>query len=167
MQLSSYLNSKLTFVFIICSIVLLPIDMISKNYVDYHKGINHAEQLIFVHHKIQDGLKVYDTIFNEYDFVYVGDCINALQMALYQNDEISFLNFTQKAFQNGLHLRNLKNIKYVKNHAIYLKDTSVIQHSFNRNRSHYVNRIDTSLLKEIVQLFTRDQLNKNGLKNRP
>jgi hypothetical protein len=140
-------------------------ELFARDYTDYHKAINKAEGYIFLQNKIDSGLILYDKIFAEFDFVYAGDCITAMQMALYNNNEEAFLSFTKKAFQNGLMLRNFKKIYYIKKHALYLKDTLRFEALYRNNRSHYLKRIDTAVLKKMYYLKVDDQLNKNGLKN--
>jgi hypothetical protein len=136
----------------------------AKDYSDYHRAINKAEEYIFVRSKIDSGLNLYSKIFKEFDFVYAGDCLIAMQMALYANNEKAFLNFTEKAFQNGLMLRNFKKVYYIKRHTFYLKDTAKFIQLYKINRPHYLARIDTAALKEIHALKAEDQLVKNRIK---
>lgn len=136
----------------------------AKDYSDYHRAINKAEEYIFVHNKIDSGLNLYSKIFKEFDFVYAGDCLIAMQMALYAQNEKAFLNFTEKAFQNGLMLRNFKKVYYIKRHAFYLKDTAKFIALYKSNRPHYLARIDTAALKTIHALKAEDQLVKNSIK---
>lgn len=100
--------------------ILLSTTIYAKDYSDYHRAINKAEEHIFIHSKIDSGINLYSKIFKEFDFVYAGDCLIAIQIALYANNEKAFLNFTEKAFQNGLMLRNFKKV-YYKSPCILLK----------------------------------------------
>lgn len=136
----------------------------AKDYSDYHKAINKAEEAIFIHNKIAEGLKIYDETFAAFDFVYAGDCRIALQIALYHNDEKAFLSFTKKAFENGLMLRNFRKIYFVKRQPIYQKDSLQIEELYKTARPHYLARIDTAALKKMYLLFVDDQLVKNDLK---
>ena len=97
--------------------ILVNINVVAKDYSNYHRAINKAEEYIFVHNKIDSGISLYNKIFKEFDFVYAGDCLIAIQIALYANNEKAFLNFTEKAFQNGLMLRNFKKVYYINHHA--------------------------------------------------
>ncbi len=136
----------------------------AKNYTDYHKAINKAEEAIFVKNKIAEGLKIYAETFAAFDFVYAGDCRIALQIALYHNDEKAFLSFTKKAFENGLMLRNFRKMYFVKRQPIYQKDSLQIEALYKTARPHYLARIDTTSLKKMYLLFVDDQLVKNRLK---
>lgn len=136
----------------------------AKDYSAYHQSIVKCEQLIFAENKFDSGINLYQKTFEFYDFVYAGDCVTAIQIALYHNDEKAFLSFTKKAFQNGLMLRNFKRIYYVKHHPLYLKDTSQFEKIYRENRPHYLARIDTATLKKMYTLYAKDQLVKNSLK---
>lgn len=153
------MKSILSFIFF-----LFTTSIHAKDYSDYHKAINRAEELIFVNNKIDSGIHLYTSIFKEFDFVYAGDCLIALQIALYANNEKAFLNFTEKAFQNGLMLRNFKKVHYIKHHSLYLKDTSKFIQLYKSNRPHYLSRIDTAALKKIHALRAEDQLVKNNVR---
>lgn len=146
--------------------MIFPKKLMARDYLSYHNEINRAEEYIFIKNKIDSGLILYEKIFQEFDFVYVGDCVTAIQIALYKNDEKAFLSFTKKAFQNGLMLRNFKKIHYVKNNNLFLKDTLQFEKLYRNNRNHYLKRIDTNVLKEMYNLFAKDQLNKNKLENK-
>lgn len=145
-------------------LILFSTTIYAKDYYDYHRAINKAEEHIFVNNKIDSGINLYTQIFKEFDFVYAGDCLIAIQIALYANNEKAFLNFTEKAFQNGLMLRNFKKVYYIKHHAFYLKDTARFIALYKSSRPHYLARIDTAALKKIHALKAEDQLVKNNIK---
>ncbi|MDI9319946.1 MAG: hypothetical protein QM530_05655 [Phycisphaerales bacterium] len=146
------------------AIYFVSLQSIAQDYREYHKAINKAEEFMFIKGDIDLGIKIYNNIFNSYDFVYTGDCLIAMQMALYKNNERAFLNFTKKAFQNGLSLKNFKKVWYIKNHNFFQKDTIFFEKIYSENRAHYLNRIDTNILKQIYYLFMDDQLEKNSIK---
>lgn len=135
----------------------------AQDYTKYHLAIIKAEEQIFVKQQFDDGLKTYSVLFKEYDFVFVHDCVMAMQIALHTNNEKRFLEFTTKAMQNGLaptHLESPK-MKYFQQHALYIKHKDSIARIFKANRQHYLQRIDTGALIKMMQLFCNDQLEKN------
>lgn len=135
----------------------------AQDYTQYHLSINHTEEEIFVKGHVHQGLQGYVDVFKKYDFVFMGDCITAMQLALYDNNEQVFLIVVTKAFQNGLMPRHfeLHAMRYVRNHPLYIKNVDKIQKLYEGNRAHYLKRIDTVTLKKMICLYAYDQLSKN------
>ncbi len=139
----------------------------AQDYFKYHEGIITAEEQIFVKQQYDEGLKTYADVFKKYDFVFAHDCVMAMQIALYRNNEKLFLLFTTKAMQNGLTMKHLdsRTMTYFQTHPIYNKYKDSIASIYKRNRPHYLKRIDTVALGKMTQLFCNDQLEKNPLPN--
>lgn len=137
----------------------------AQDYFKYHEGIIKAEEQIFVKQQYDEGLKTYADVFKKYDFVFAHDCMMAMQIALYRNNEKLFLQFTTKAMQNGLMYKHFDSrmMAYFKKHPIYNKYKDSIAAIYRANRPHYLKRIDTVALGKMTQLFCNDQLIKNGL----
>lgn len=135
----------------------------AQDYTKYHLAIIKAEEQIFVKQQFDDGLKTYSVLFKEYDFVFVHDCVMAMQIALHTNNEKRLLEFTTKAMLNGLAPKHLESpfMKYFQQHALYIKHKDSIARIFKANRQHYLQRIDTGALITMMQLFCNDQLEKN------
>jgi len=132
----------------------------ANDYSRYHLSIIKIEEQLFVSGKIDDGLKSYLRLFQEYDFVFLQDCLTAIQMSLYAGDEAAFLAFIDKATKNGLMPRHLKRIAYIKDNALYKKNTDTIETIYNRNRFSYLNRVDTAVLRSVYSICAFDQIDK-------
>lgn len=132
-------------------------------YIGYHQSINKAESLVFVRNQPDAGLAVYRAVFRDYDFVYVGDCITAMQIALFRGNEALFLEFTNKAFANGHRKSHFRYLKYIRNHDIYIRNKLMLDSLYPVLRARYLSRIDTAALNDMCRLFANDQLVKNGL----
>lgn len=137
----------------------------NSDYSNYYTLINKAEKRIFVDSAISDGLSIYLYAFNAYDFVFLTDCITAMQIALYAKDENYFLKFSLKGFQNGLLPRHLSKINYIKHNQQYVKNLDTLIEMYKRNRPAYFKRIDTITLKKMISLYVNDQKFKNSQKN--
>lgn len=139
----------------------------AQDYFKYHEGIIKAEEQIFVKQQYDDGLKTYADIFKKYDFVFAHDCVMAMQIALFRNNEKLFLQFTAKAMQNGLIIKHFDSrmMSYFQKHPIYNQYKDSIASIYRLNRPHYLKRIDTVALAKITQLYSNDQLEKNPLKS--
>ena len=137
----------------------------AQNYFEYHTNIIKAEQQIFVEEHFNEGLETYLNTFNRYDFVFLNDCMTALQIALHAEDENAFLKIANKATQNGLMPRHLLKMAYINKHPIYQKYKDSIISMYKINRTHYLKRIDTAALKKMYHLYAMDQLVKNRGQN--
>ncbi len=153
---------RFTLILLLTSIFWYPIN--AQDYRQYHTERIQADKDIFVNQNLQKGLSVYRTLFKKYDFVFLSDCITALQIALFANDEKAFLEITEKATKNGLLPRHLLKLNYVKQHPLYLKNKEQIIAFYRKNRQHYLARLDTAALKKMYRLYAFDQTQKNPRK---
>lgn len=136
-----------------------------KDYIDYHKAINKAERQIFVSKQVDSGINTYLKTFKEFDFVYLSDCITVMQIALHVYNEKAFKEIINKATQNGLMPRHLVDFTYINKHPYYAKYKIWIDSVYKINRPHYLERIDTAVLKRMTFLYADDQLQKNFRKD--
>jgi len=137
----------------------------AQDYFQYHRNIIKAEEQAFVTQDFRNALKTYNETLRQYDFVFLRDCIIAMELALYINDEKAFIAFTTKAFQNGFAppYLNYKDLTYIREHPIYNKYKGKLDTLYAANRDHYLKRIDTTSLKKMMELFCVDQAEKNNL----
>lgn len=135
----------------------------AQDYIKYHQTIMRAEEQAYVKQQIPEALKTYKQLFSQYDFVFVHDCVDAMQLALYVNDEKSFMVLVDKATQNGLLPRHMNMMRYIARHPIYIKNKDSIVNITRRNRPHYLKRLDTAAIKTMYSLFIHDQNEKNGV----
>ena len=136
------------------------------DYRIYHKNIQKAERFIFMDQKVEEGLKIYCQTFQEFDFVFAGDCVTALQIALYKGDKNQSLFFAEKAFKQGVTLYFLNKIDYIKQNKLWISAQVELQKAYKLSRQKYLHQIDTSMLHKVIEWYALDQLNKNGLTNK-
>ncbi|OSZ82054.1 hypothetical protein CAP35_01935 [Chitinophagaceae bacterium IBVUCB1] len=134
-----------------------------QDYIKYHQSIANAERKIFVENKIVDGLALYVKTFENYDFIFLQDCVTAMQIALMLNDENKFIVLITKGAKNGLLLRHLTAIRYINTHPIFTKQKITVIEIIKQNRQFYLRRLDTAIVKEVYSLYAWDQLEKNAL----
>jgi len=136
-----------------------------KNYKYYHLNINKAEKQAFVQNDIKGALVTYQNTFNQYDFVFVHDCMTAIELALYDSNAKAFLAFVDKGTKNGLMPRHFMYIPYIKKHTLYAKYDDSVAAIYKRNRPGYLAGIDTPALKKMYSLYGYDQMEKNPMKH--
>lgn len=135
-----------------------------KNYKYYHLNINKAEEQAFVQNDIKGALVTYQNTFNQYDFVFVHDCMTAIELALYDSNAKAFLAFVDKGTENGLMPRHMMYIPYIKKHPLFAKYDDSVAAIYKRNRPGYLAGIDTPALKKMYSLYGYDQMEKNPMK---
>lgn len=149
--------------------------MLDKDYAKYHKGIIDAEQAIFVDNDSLTGLRLFKKTFSSYDFVFVDDCVEALQLALIFKREDYAMFFVKRAIDNGLELKALDYLTLAcqcnGNHDF--KQKVVVHQQFvKKNQSYldayaqsvyikYLQKIDKELVAAVLKLHIRTQLYKN------
>ena len=130
-----------------------------KNYVDYHKKINRAEELFFMKEKADSALYLYDQVLKDYDFVFVKDYINAAQIALYSKR--AYIKYIEQGFKQGLKLSHFDAIPLFKKELPKLKKDKKLLRLFVSERKKYLNNIDFDYLNWIYKLTIKDQQNKH------
>lgn len=149
-----------------------------RDYADYHKRIIEAEYYIFIQKDSIKGLKTFDNVFRNYEFVFVDDCIEAFQLACQFRQEQYALRFIRKALDNGFELQLLDMLtagcpcnfyqdarnKVTVCRGFLEKHRASLEQYFEKVHPAYVSRLDKELMKEAMKRHVREQLFKNGHK---
>lgn len=145
------------------------------NYVNYHRAVIEAEDLIFIQNKPKAGLNKFKETFNEFKFCFLDDCIEAFQIAIvYKYDDLS-MYFVKRAIDNGLALKYLDQLylgcgcnsyvemrKRVTIHKEFIeKNKAELEKYAKSNELQYLRNIDTSNLIKIINRHVEEQLFKN------
>ncbi len=139
------------------------------DYNVYHKYIAKAEQFCFIENNTDSSLFYFSKAFNSYDFVFVKDCIEAIQIAVIFKKDSLLMPYFKKAFENGFKISNLYNLAthdgrtgffdYVrKKPDFYLKLDKI----YPEARNVFLKRINIDVLNLITKRFAYDQSNKNS-----
>lgn len=131
----------------------------TKNYFDYHKKINRAETLFFLKDEVDSSLTLYDEVFNNYDFIFLTDLVNAAQIAHFSDKP--YKKYLKRGFEFGLKFEHLKNYPLFKDDLNDLKKDKLLQQAYAVKRKEYLKKIDFNYLNWIYHLFIKDQLDKN------
>jgi hypothetical protein len=83
------------------------------DYTLYHRQITEAENTIFIKNDPATGLKQFAKTFDSYDFVFVDDCIEAFELALYFKKEDLAIHFIKKAIANGFEPQLLNQLYWI------------------------------------------------------
>ena len=131
-----------------------------KSYFDYHNYINKAEKEYFINSNVDSSLIYYNRAFDEYDFVFLRDLLNAAQISAYSDRPI--MKYILRGFEVGLTPSHINNYPLLIS-KINLED-KVIQKEFSQRRIMYRKSIDYTYLLRIYDIGIKDQIKKS--KNR-
>ena len=149
---------------------------VELDYTIYHKNIIEAEKKIFINNDSIGGLNIFNSTFEIYDFVFVDDCIEAFQLALFfKRDDFAML-FIKKAIANGFDLPLLKYLnlnyrsvgsgkrKYVTIFEDFIKKNSKELEAYSLEKfSFFLSRIDKNIYQRVLLNHVKEQLFKNGI----
>ena len=130
------------------------------DYSVYHNDINTAEQLYFMENKVDSALYHYNNAFDEFDFIFVKDLLNAAQIAKF-NDR-PFESYILKAFKYGLKISHLENYPILKDYFTKVKNDKSFKIQYEKGRKEYLKKINFDYLDLIYKLAIMDQLNKHN-----
>ena len=130
-----------------------------KDYTNYHKNINKAEEFFFVKNNVDSCIFYYDKVFSEYDFIFVKDLVNASQIAFFKKKE--YKKYIILGFKQGLKIEHLKQIALFKSIYSNLLNDKKLQDKFVINRKIYLKKIDYKYLDWIYKITIEDQKSKN------
>ena len=148
-----------------------------KNYQQYHLSVIEAESQIFIEKDSIGGLKKMDSIFKEYEFVFMDDCIEAFQLALVFGREDFAMNFIKKAIENGFEINKLSLLKNtclpcttdeIMNSKTTIYIPFIEKHKIDLNKyadstyNTFIDRINRDLFIKLMIRHFKEQLYKNG-----
>lgn len=130
-----------------------------SNYFVYHNKINEAEILYFSEKEVEKSLKLYDSIFEQYDFIFLKDLIVAAQIAKFNKRD--YKKYIIKSFEFGLKIDDLKKIPLLKSdYKKFISDKKILL-AFREARKKYLKTIDFEYLDYIYDIAIRDQVYKH------
>ena len=128
----------------------------SQNYIDFQKNITRAE-IAILDSNYNEASRIYYDLFQNYDFVFLGNCVSACQSAIAINNDTLAFYFAKRAIKHGLKMNQIEIEKTLK-----LLQTKPQWNSFSANydslRAIYTKSVNWELRKKINELYDRDQL---------
>ena len=159
MLFSQNISAKTKTIFIIIFVVF---SLLSKaqNYIEYTK-IKYKAQDCILDEKFIDAQAYYDTLLNNYDFVYALDCFNALKVAITNNDITASQKFLLKGLEMGIPVETVNEDVYIKKNLKFDLWTGIQQNSIDSLYSIYDKRINKDLQKRIEAMDLLDDIATN------
>ena len=135
------------------------LDHIPKTTLIFKKNITRAE-IAILDSNYNEASRIYYDLFQNYDFVFSGNCVSACQSAIAINNDTLAFYFAERAIKHGLKMNQIEIEKTLK-----LLETKPQWNSFSANyyslRAIYTKSVNWELRKKIECLFTCE--NKGGI----
>ena len=135
----------------------------AQDYTIYHKTINIAEEEFFIKNNSERALQLYDSIFNQYDFVFVKDILNAAQIA--KSSKKPFRQFLNKGFELGLKIDHLKEYPLLDDYYKWIYKNQQLKKEYDTLRKQYLKKIDFEYLNLTYQLLKTSLTNTKNRAN--
>lgn len=132
--------------------------MKNTTYIVYHNLVNQAEEHFFLNNNVDSSLHFYNKAFDNYDYIFLRDLMNATQIAYFSNRP--YKKYLYRAFEFGLEPWHIKKIDLFSPIADSLLSSSEFQSVYESGRTVYLSKIDFDYLLDIYVMKIQDQLNK-------
>ena len=127
----------------------------NQDYQAYHLQVIEAERLM-ASEKYQAALSIYETLFENYDFVFLREYQIATQLALQVNDSQKAEQYLKQGMLAGWDMKSIKKNKFlstIRNDSGW-KD---IKKEYKTLRAQYESGLNQTLRKQVKKMFSRDQ----------
>lgn len=161
-EITGYHYSSKVFVKLFTVLTMLTIDVETINaqsYDMYHHMISEAEEYYFLAENADSCLSLYQRCFENFDFVFARDAINALQIAYKENRTLDF--FLIQAIESGITPANISTIPALRSFAKDSLPKMDVMKDYDLHRSQYLERISLTCLNQLYWLGITEQLEKD------
>jgi tetratricopeptide (TPR) repeat protein len=127
----------------------------NQNYGNYHQQVMEAEKLL-ADEKYPEALKVYESLFSNYDFIFLRDYQIVTQLALHLKNHQKALQYLKEGIKAGWDKKSVKKNGYLaplwKN-----RQWKSIRKEYASLRNHYQEKLDKPVRKQVKKMFAKDQ----------
>ena len=146
-----FMQKSLIFLFLSLSTICFA----KQDYSEYHLRVKKIEKLI-IKHSFKKALVQYESIFDDYDFVFQRDYKIAIQLTAFINDTANTYRLMREGVVHGISLSELKKLKVLKP---LQKGSSwkKLENDYPQLRREYWNTKNREIKSELNQMFKEDQ----------
>lgn len=126
-----------------------------ENYLNYHLKVIECEQLI-VNKKYNAAINMFDSLFKQFDFVFLRDIKVATELSVYVNNYKSGLNFIRLGIKAGWTLKSIKKSKNLQSLKEYSEWAQIVS-EYDSLRKIYLSRLNFRLKEQVHEMFKNDQ----------
>lgn len=129
------------------------------DYSNYHNYINKAEKTYFLDKDVDSSLIYYDRAFKEFDFIFLKDLLNAVQIACFNNRP--FETYILRSFDFGMKIEYFQNYPIIESAVKDLFSKKGIKDTIRMKRKRYLERLDLNYRSWVYDMAIDDQLSKS------
>ena len=129
-----------------------------QDYLEYHRQINIAEELI-VKEKFIESVNQYDSIINQYEYIFLKDLVIAAQIAILSNNFEKSTNWLKKAISNGYDCKCIERIPVFQEYSKTNSWQNIVSNSEKYNLI-YLDSINLDLHYEFHHRYKQEQESK-------
>lgn len=126
-----------------------------ENYLKYHSKVIECEQLI-VKEKYSSAINMYDSLFKQFDFLFLRDIKVATELSAFEKDYKSGMKFTRLGIKAGWTLKSINkndNLKSLKDGSEWEKIVS----EYDSLHKIYLSRLNPQVKEQVHEMFKKDQ----------
>jgi hypothetical protein len=128
----------------------------SQNYIEYSRIKWQAVDCI-IEEKFQEAQIYLDSLYNNYDLIFAGDCQYALKVAILNNDSVRAKKFLLKGLSAGIPIEYVKKDKFINKNLKFDLWKEISQKDIDSLQDIYKKRVNWELLEKIETMFVIDQ----------
>ena len=125
------------------------------DYTHYHQQIVEVETLV-ASEKYDNALQIYESLFEQYEFVFLRDYQIATQLALHIGDETKAILFLKKGIESGWEMKAIKQNKFL-NKLRKSDEWKSIQEQYPDLHEKYEATLNKPVRKKVKKMFSKDQ----------
>ncbi len=126
-----------------------------ENFLNYHSKVTECEQLI-VEGKHTSAITLLDSLFNQFDFLFLRDVKVATELSAYDNDYKSALKFIRLGVMAGWTLKSIIKLDNFQSLKEYSEWTKVVL-EYDSLHEIYLSRLNFQLKEQVHEMFKDDQ----------
>ncbi|MCL2073795.1 MAG: hypothetical protein FWH18_07735 [Marinilabiliaceae bacterium] len=130
--------------------------LFSQNYIEYSKIKWKAVDCI-IDDKFHESQIYFDSLYNNYDFIFAGDCFYALKVAILNNDSVGASKYLLKGISMGLPVESIKKDIFINKNLNFDLWQNINREIIDSLLEIYYGRINNDLLQKIIPMFELDQ----------
>jgi len=143
------------FIILICSFLVSKKTNTKENYLNYHSKVIECEQLI-VEGKYTSAINILDSLFKQFDFLFLRDIKIATELSIFEKDYKSGLKFTRLGIKAGWTIERINkndNLQPLKEQPEW---TQIIS-AYDSLHKIYLSKLNFQVKEQVHEMIKKDQ----------
>lgn len=142
-------------IILICHLIVSTKSNAQENYLNYHSKVIECEQLI-VEGKYTSAINMFDSLFKQFDFLFLRDIKIATELSAFEKDYKSGLKFTRLGIMAGWTIEDISkndNLRFLKKQ----REWTQIMSAYDSLHKNYLSRLNFQVKEQVHEMFKKDQ----------